>query len=352
MNNARIGISGYGCYVPRYRIRTSEIARVWGRDGSEITESLGVSEKSVADRDEDTITMAVESGRNALMMAGIDPKLIGGLFIGSESHPYITKPSGTVVSEALNIGHDVMMADYTFACKAGTAAMQTCLSLVASGQIRYGLAIGSDTAQGRPGDALEFTAACGSAAFVLGSDPIAILEDTYSFTSDTSDFWRRDLRKYPGHGARFTGDPAYFRHVISAANGLMERLGSSPNDYDWVVLHMPNAKFPVKAAKMIGFDLEKLKPSLIVTDIGNTYSGSSLLGLCSTLSRVAKPGHKILMVSYGSGAGSDAFSFLVTDSIEERKNRVHSIDWFLQRKTYVDYANYARLRGKIAKNNM
>lgn len=342
-----LGIVGYGCYVPRYRIQTAEIARVWGRDGAEVAQGLGVAEKAVADRDEDTITMAVEAGRNALARAGIDPQHVGSLFIGSESHPYITKPSGTIVAEALGIGPVLMLADYTFACKAGTAAMQNCWALAASGQAAYGLAIGSDTAQGQPGDALEYTAASGAAAFIMGPDPLAELEGTFSFATDTPDFWRRDLKKYPGHGARFTGEPAYFRHIVAAATGLMQKLGTSPADYDWVVLHMPNAKFPIKAAQILGFPLEKLKPSLVVADIGNTYSGSSMLGLCATLDRVARPGQRILMVSYGSGAGSDAFSFVVTDKIVERRPRAADFDLYLRRKVPVDYSNYARMRGKI-----
>jgi hydroxymethylglutaryl-CoA synthase len=240
-----------------------------------------------------------------------------------------------------------MIADYTFACKAGTAAMQNCWALAASGQVKYGLAIGSDTAQGQPGDALEYTAASGAAAYVMGPDPLAELEGTFSFTSDTPDFWRRDLKKYPGHGGRFTGEPAYFRHVLAAAKGLMEKLGTTQADYDWVVLHMPNAKFPIKASKMLGFPLEKIRPSLVVTEIGNTYSGSSMLGLCATLDRASQPGQRILMVSYGSGAGSDAFSWVVTDKIIDRRPRAPGVDWYIQRKTLADYATYARMRGKL-----
>ena len=99
-----IGIVGYGAYVPRFRISVEEIAKVWGANADNFRKGLLIEEKSVPDSDEDTITISVEAGRNALLRAGIDPRKIGALYIGSESHPYVVKPSGRVVAEALGMG--------------------------------------------------------------------------------------------------------------------------------------------------------------------------------------------------------------------------------------------------------
>ncbi|MBI2971148.1 MAG: hydroxymethylglutaryl-CoA synthase [Candidatus Aenigmarchaeota archaeon] len=339
-----VGIVGYGCYVPRYRITVEEIARVWGQDPETIKRGLMVEEKSVAGSDEDTITISVEAARNALLRAQIDPQRIGALFVGSESHPYVVKPSGTVVAEALDITPEVMLADFEFACKAGTAAMQVCYALVKAGMTDYGMAIGADTSQARPGDALEYTASSGGGAFIIGRDPLAAIEGTYSFTTDTPDFWRREGQAYPSHGARFTGRPAYFRHVVSATQGLMKKLSLQQDDFDHVVFHMPNGKFPRQAAKTLGFDEQKLLPGLVVSRIGNTYSGSSLLGLCAILD-IAKPGERILLTSFGSGAGSDSLSLVVTDAIKERRPLAQPTAHYINNgRTYVDYAAYARMR--------
>lgn len=184
-----IGITTYGVYIPRYRIRVEEIARVWGDDPNDIKKGLGVFEKSVPDRDEDTATIAVEAARSALQRSGLAGVDIGAIYVGSESHPYAVKPTATIVAEAIRATPELMAADYEFACKAGTAALQTCLGLVAADYIKYGMAIGADTAQGAPADALEYTAAAGGAAYVVGkSHVIAEIEDTYSFTTDTSIF--------------------------------------------------------------------------------------------------------------------------------------------------------------------
>jgi hydroxymethylglutaryl-CoA synthase len=343
-----VGIVGYGAYVPRYRIKVEEIAGVWGMEASRIKEGLLVEEKSVPSLDEDTTTISVEAARNALNMASeVDPHEIGAIYIGSESHPYAVKPTATMVAEAIAATPSLTAADMEFACKAGTAAVQACMGLVKAGYIKYGLAIGADTAQGQPADALEYTASAGGAAYIIGnSNVVAEIEDTYSFTQDVPDFWRREGADYPSHGGRFTGAPGYFAHVLAAARGLMKKLGTKPSDYKYAVFHMPNGKFPLTAAQILGFTKEQVLPGLVVTKIGNTYSGSSLLGTAATLD-IANPGDRILVTSYGSGAGSDCFSLTVTDAIAEKRGRSPPVSYYVNRKKYIGYAIYAKLRGKL-----
>lgn len=338
-----VGIVGYGAYIPMNRLRAEEVNRVWGGSGTPI------EEKSVICIDEDTVTISVECARYAVKRAGIDPGEIGAVYVGTESKPYAVKPCGTIVAEAIGATPRVTAADYEFACKAGTEAFQTCIGLVSSGMVRYAMAIGADTAQGRPADALEYTTACGGAAFIFGKKPdrtIADLEGSYSYVTDTPDFWRRGLEMYPRHGNRFTGEPAYFSHIIGAAKGLMGELGTEPKDYRYAVFHQPNTKFPINVAKMLGFGMDAIKPGLIVPYVGNTYAGSTPLGLAATLD-ISAPGDRILVVSYGSGAGSDAFSFVVQEAAPGERGSDPSVSKFIARKCYVDYSVYSKLRGKI-----
>jgi hydroxymethylglutaryl-CoA synthase len=341
------GIVGYGVYVPSYRIKVEEIAKVWGDDPNAISRGLVVQEKSVPAPDEDTATISVEAARYALARAMIDPQKIGAVYVGSESHPYAVKPTATIVGEAVEAAPHLTSADLEFACKAGTAGIQICMGLVDSGIIEYGLAVGADTAQGAPGDALEYTASAGGAAYVIGKEnTIADFEGTYSFTTDTPDFYRREGKPYPRHGGRFTGEPAYFKHVLSAAKGMFEKMGTDASDYDHAVFHQPNGKFYLKAAKKLGFNSEQSKTGLLTPVIGNTYSGATPLGLAAILD-IAQPGDRILAVSYGSGAGSDAFSITVNDNIEERRDHAPKVAEMIQNKNYVDYAMYAKYKGKL-----
>lgn len=339
-----VGIVGYGAYVPRYRLPATEIARMW-KGG---TGGTPIDEKAVNGLDEDVVTMSIEAARDALQRAQIDPRDIRAVWVGSESHPYAVKPTSTIVAEAIGAVPNTQAADWEFACKAGTEAMQAAMGFVGSGMARYALSIGMDTAQGRPGDALEFTAAAGGAAILIGpaEEAVAVIEGSYSFVTDTPDFWRREHANYPSHGDRFTGEPAYFKHVLGAAEALMDALGRTAADYDWAVFHQPNAKFPQRAAKLLGFSPEQIAPGLLSPRIGNTYSGSTMIGLAAILD-VAEPGDRILMVSYGSGAGSDAFDIVTTDRLPLVRGLAASTETYISRRTVIDYATYTRYRDKL-----
>lgn len=341
------GIVGYGAYVPSYRIKVEEIAKVWGDDPKSISNGLVVNEKSVPASDEDTATIAVTSARNALKRAEIDPQKLGAVYVGSESHPYAVKPTATIVAEAIGATPELTAADLEFACKAGTAGIQAVMGEVDSGMIEYGLAIGADTSQGAPGDALEYTASAGGAAYIIGKqNTIADIETTYSFTTDTPDFYRREGQPYPSHGGRFTGDPAYYKHVFGAAKGLFEKTDSKPEDYDYALFHQPNGKFYLRAARKLGFTPEQYKYGLLTPTIGNTYSGAVPLALSNVLDK-AEPGDKIFVISYGSGAGSDGFTLTVNDRIKEVQELAPKTQDYIDDKTYVDYAVYAKFKGKI-----
>lgn len=344
------GIVGYGANLPRNRIKVEEIAKVWGADADAYRRGLFVQEKSVPSPDQDTITLSVEASLNALKRARIDPVNIGAVYVGSESHPYAVKPSGTVVAEAIGATPDVHCADFEFACKAGSEAMFVCLGLVESGRIDYGLAIGADTSQGAPGDALEYTASAGAAAYIMGRDNlVAEIVETCAFMTDTPDFWRREYQHYPRHASRFTGEPAYFKHVLGAANAILQKTKMKPADFAHAVFHQPNGKFPLRAGKMLGFERKQLDAGLLCPWLGNTYSGSSPMGLTAILD-VARPGDLILMVSYGSGAGSDGFIWRVTERIDEVRDLAIKTRTMLDNnKNYLQYGTYAKYRGKILK---
>ncbi len=345
MQTARpVGIIGYGSYIPMYRLPNAEIARVWSDGGA----SGPIKEKAVAGPDEDTVTISIEAARNALARAGIDPQQLRAVWVGSESHPYAVKPSSTIVAEAVGASPYISAADTQFACKAGTEALQMALGFVGSGMAEYALAIGADTAQGRPGDALEFTAASGGTAFVVGpaEEALAVCKGSLSYVTDTPDFWRRAYQHYPSHGGRFTGEPAYFQHIESAARAIMDEMGLQPADFAYAVFHQPNTKYPQEVGKRLGFTPEQIKPGLLSGVVGNSYAGAAIAGFSAVLD-IAEPGQRVLLVSFGSGAGSDAFIWELTEALPARRDRAPQVQAYIQRRQEIDYGLYARYRRKL-----
>ena len=340
-----VGIVGFGAYLPYWRIKVKEIAKNWDKDGEKISKSLGVEQKAIVAKDEDSVTMAVEAAQLVLKRAKINPKKIGAIFVGSESHPYSVKPSGTIIGEILGLSREYFCADLEFACKAGTAGLQIVSAMIESGMINYGLVIGSDKAQAKPGDALEYTAGAGAGAFILGRKRLAVeLISTYSISSDTPDFWRRQGCQFPSHTGRFTGEPGYFYHLKTGINNFLNKIKKKPDFFDYVVFHMPNAKFPLRLAKKLGFSFSQIERGFLAPKIGNPYSASSLLGLASVLDQ-AKAGKNILLASYGSGSGSDIFWLRTKKRLLELQKKEKTINSYLNNYLYLDYFSYLRNYG-------
>ena len=335
------GIVGYGVYTSRFRIKENGI------------------ERAVPFMDEDAVTAAVEAGKLALIQSGIDSALVGKVYVGTESNPYAVKPIASKVAQVLKLGKEegdvqgVDAVDTEFACKAATSMFKDAAALVNYPKLgmKYTMVIGADNSQaaprGCPGGELDLFVGYGGAAYIFGKhDVIAEIEGWYSCTSDTPDFWRRDSEPYPMHGGRFTGDPAYFKHVRKSSSELMEQLGLKAADINYFVAHQPNPRFPVKVAKELGFKSEQYELSLQVKKFGNTYSGCSPVGLAAVLD-VAKPEERILVTSYGSGAGSDSYLLRTTDQLASKRQRqklnvkYQAENPFIE---YVDYTTYRRLK--------
>ncbi|OGK10714.1 hypothetical protein A2767_04520 [Candidatus Roizmanbacteria bacterium RIFCSPHIGHO2_01_FULL_35_10] len=339
-----IGIVSYGFYIPKYRIKVEDIANTWGKNPEDVKKSLKVKEKAVAGNDEDSLTMAYESTSMALSDLKLKNDDIKVIFFGSETPPYVVNPASTILGEFLGIDHNYLAYDTQFACKAATGAMISAGSLVKSGYTNYALVVASDKANSKPHDPLEYTAASGSTAFLIGKDDV-ILEiiDQTSFSSDTPDFWRREGIRYPSHGGRFTGKPSYFFHIQEAAKSLLSKTKMQPSDFAYSIFHMPNGKFPREIAKSLGFVPTQIELSLTVDYLGNSYTATALTGLVSVLEK-AKTGDLILLASYGSGAGSDAFIFKVTNNLDKRRRVFKRI---VEDKRYIDYPNYLKFMGTI-----
>src|SRR2546428_6766588 len=372
MSHSKVGIVGYGVYIPRDRIESVKIVKEREKKRrkelekvlEKVRHGLLLREKAVAGHTEDTMTIATEAAENAIRMAGISPGEIGGVTAGSESKPYAVGTIARHVASFVGVGENTFIADLEGACNSGMQGVGFIDAEIRSDRIRYGLAIGSDVAQAKRGDPLEYSAGAGAGAFVLGkTDVIATIEDIAPYSSLFMDFWRREGTAVPSHFGRTTVE-AYKSHVIGAiANLFRKHPDLSLSEFDAITFHQPSGYLPMKTCaaltedkipyvednsiaermRLTEQDIEKkIKPWLKVLDTGNTYAASTLISLASVFDN-SKPGDQVLAVSYGSGAYSNATWFEVQDGIEGKRGRTPTVEDYIKRKTTIRIETYQDL---------
>lgn len=348
------GIIGYGAFIPFNRIRVEEIHGVWRNTTvDKLKNVLKINERAVLQPNEDTITLAVAAAQGAIEQSGVDRQKIDALFLGTCTNPYDSRPSSTIVAEALGTSSHFMGGDIQFSGKSGTTAMQVCLGLIRSGMAKFGLAVASDTINRHtcPGRVYEYTASAGAAAFLIGQeDPVAEIVGTHSYASDLSDFFRVEGDRYiqnigPGWELYPGWEIGFVDHVVAASESLMKRLNLQPKDYAFAIFQQPYGFAPFTVGERLGFTNDQIEPGVIAPMIGDCGAASALLGLVHVLDR-AKKGQRIFLSSYGFGAGSDALSLEVTPAIEARRPKVPLAAYLHERKSMVDYATACRLEYK------
>jgi len=351
------GIIGYGAFVPYTRIRVEEIQKIWRNIPLErVQNALKVRERAVLQPNEDTNTLAIASAREAIKHARIDRGEIGALFLGTGTNPYDSKPSSTIIAEAVGTSANLMCGDVQFSGKSGSTAIQICMGLVNSGMVKLGLAVGADTINRHtcPGRVYEYTASAGAASFLIGREnTIAEILGTRSCATDLSDFFRVEGDRYiqsTGEGGELypAWEVGFMDHVANASQSLMEELKHKPEDYTFAVFQQPYGFVPYAVGDRLGFKKEQIEPGANSMVIGDCGAASALLGLIQVLDR-ARKGDKIFVASYGFGAGSDAISLEATPLIEERRPS-HSLESILNEKRLVDYATACRLEYKYAQD--
>lgn len=325
-----------------HRVRTMDIYRAWHNlyDESQVA-ALDLPERGVLAPDEDTVTLAADAVRRALEMSGVPRQEIGALYLGTQTSPYVSKAAAACLVDIAGVGPELLCGDCQFSGKSGTMALQIVMALVQAGIIKYGIAIGADSLSRHfdPGNPMEYRAAAGATAFVVGNDGVvATLDATASYASDTSDYWRLDGDRYitwGGHAMTATdvGMPA---HVGGAVKAVLARADLKPEDISAVALHQSDGSSAYSLARGLGFSKAKATPGVYAGKIGDCGAASSLISLALLL-ETAQPGQKLLLASYGWGAGSDAFVLTVTED-NTRKKPSARVNDLLEKKILVDYA--------------
>jgi hydroxymethylglutaryl-CoA synthase len=331
------GIAGYGVYLPLYRVKSSDVAKAWGGD------LKSAYEKTVPSYDEDAVTMGVEASLNALKNAGFNGEELDLVYFASTSSPYIEKQCSSTVAFALGCKSSVRTSDFDGSPRVCSSAMLSAFDALRSSAARSALVVASDKLVARPSESMEQLLSSGAAAYVLTSDEkrmVARIDGSASYSTEFTDRWHSETEIFPRSAIeRFGRDYGYTKHVTTAIKKLLESRKSSPKDYSQVVFTEFDPRRPSAIAKSTGYKEEQIQRGLLAQFVGDTGAASMFLSLAAALEK-AKPGERILAVSYGDG-GSDALEFGVTEGMREKQTG--EVEKYLKSKKIVDYQMHLRL---------
>jgi hydroxymethylglutaryl-CoA synthase len=328
-----VGIVSYGAYIPYYYLMRGDLSKIWNKG-----QSLG--ERSVANFDEDSVTMSVTACNDCL--TGTDPQSIDRLYFASTTAPYSEKQSASIVATTLNLRRDVFAADFSGTLRAGTDAMRAAVDAIASGSAQNVLVCASDIRIGLPLGERENSFGDGAGALLLGTGKvIANISSVYGVQNEILDVWRSDrdrfVRSWEG---RFIRDAAYGETVLETASAALKKHNFTARDFSKAVFSGPNAEFVNYVARKLGFDVETQVQNQLYRSVGDTGTALPLMLLVSALEE-AKPGSRILCVSYGDGC--NLFILEVTEAIEDLRNRRGIRGHLLSRKP-IGYEKYLQWR--------
>ncbi|MBN1383217.1 MAG: OB-fold domain-containing protein [Deltaproteobacteria bacterium] len=330
------GIVSYGAYVPYYRLPRAVIADMWG--------GRGRGEKAVAGFDEDPITMSVAAGLDCLK--GIDPRTVDALFLATTCSPYKERQNATIAATALDIKRNARNADFANCLRAGTSALMSADDAIKAGSLGQVLVTAADMRLGGAAGEDEQAFGDGAAAILFGHDNVAVeIEGSYTISEDLADYWRAQDDTFVRHWEdRFGREEGYMKIPQEAANGVLKKLGLELKDIAKVCLTGANARTHAALCRKMKLTPEQTQDTYL-DNIGNTGTAQSLMMLVGALEE-AKPGDRILLISWGNG--SDAIVFKVTDQIENIKNK-RGIKGHLQIKKILNsYGRYLRWREMVS----
>lgn len=341
-----VGIVSFGGYVPRLRLqrKAAATANAWFAPN---LMGAAKGERSMANWDEDTITMAVEAGRDCL--PGADPLLarahIDAVYFASTTAPFADRQNAGVIAAALSLPEMASSADFGGSQRAATSALTAALNAVKAGASKHALVVTAEKRKAKAASAQELSFGDGAGAVEVGTDNvIAKLLGAASLTVDFVDHFRGDGEDYDYNWEeRWIRDEGYSKIVPRAAKAALKAAGLDGAAIDHFVMPCPFAKLDQQIAKQLGIAPEKVRDNLAAT-VGDTGAAHPIVMLVNALEQ-AKPGEKILLAAFGQGC--DVLIFEATGELPKLKPRRGISGSLKVRKEETNYLKFLAFNGML-----
>jgi 3-hydroxy-3-methylglutaryl CoA synthase len=319
MAQPTIGLTGFGGYIPRLRLQRKSIAQANAWVAPNFM-GKGKGERSMANWDEDAVTMAVEAARD-LLGTDDDRSHVDALYFGSTTMPFKDRLNSGIISAALTLDENIRAVDVASTQRAGTSALMQALTSVKAGEAKNAIVLAADHRKTRAASAQELDFGDGAAALSVGADNvIATYLGGKSLTVDFVDHFRGDGEDFDYNWEeRWIRDEGYTKIVPRAVKAALADAGVAAADIRHFVLPTTfGVKFVQQLAKASGINPETARDTLD-SNCGDTGAAHSLVMLVHTLQKEAKAGDKIALVQFGGGC--DVLIFEATDKLASQSGK-------------------------------
>ncbi len=339
---SKVGITGFGGYVPRLRLSRKAIAQAnsWFNPG---IAGQAKGERSMANWDEDSITMSVEAARDC--MVGQDPNAIDGIFAASTSFPFQDRQNAGIIATALSLDEMIHSADITSCQKAGLTALLNGVQAVGSGAQSNALVVAGEKRKTRAGAPQDMKFGDGAAAVSVGSENvIAKFLGSASLTIDFVDHFRGEGEDFDYNWEeRWIRDEGLTKIMPRAVKAALEKAGVEGADIDHFVMPCGFKGIPQKIARAANIDPENVRDTL--GDVcGDTGAAHPLVMLVHALEH-AKPGEKIVIAAFGQGA--EAIVLETTADLPKLGARRGIIGSLANRREETNYMKWLAFNGLV-----
>jgi 3-hydroxy-3-methylglutaryl CoA synthase len=329
---ADFGIVSFGAYIPRLRLDRQAIAAAhkWMAPG---LRGQAKGARAFCSWDEDSVTMAVEAARDAL--GDTDRSGLKAISLATTRPVYADLQGTALVAGALDLPRNLSSLDSGSTQRAGTSGL---IAMLKAGE--PALFIASDEPLGTPASTQEMSFGAGAAAFVLGSENVAArLIGAGSVIENFVDHFRESGADYDYHWEeRWVRDEGYAKLAPEAAKAALADAGLAIGDIHHFVMPAMLRGAAGDVVKRLGFAGNVVDD--LAANCGYAGAAAAPLMLASAL-EAAKPGDRILVVSFGQGA--DALVLEVTDAIggaKPKRGVAGSIASGLTTDSYMRYLSF------------
>lgn len=338
-----VGITAWGAYAPRLRLsrKAAAQANAWVAPNL-MAKSKG--ERTMANWDEDALTMAVEAARDALG-PGDDRSWIDGIYFASTTGPFADRLNAGIVSSALTLEKQIGASDITGSQRCGLTALAQALTAVKAGASKNVLVTAGEHRKARAASAQELDFGDGAAAFVVSKkDSVAEFLGHGAVTDDFVDHFRGSGEEFDYNWEeRWIRDEGIVKLVPPAIKQALSEAGIGGEQVTHFCFPSTFKGLAEKLAKMCAIPAEAVRDNLGGV-MGEAGSAHGPVMLAHALEE-AKPGDVIVVAQFGAGA--EALVFKATDYVKIRRPQRGVTGSLADRKEETNYLKFLFFNGLV-----